>query len=83
MQYASIFEYTQCAGLIGAYTPIGSVIKNDEDVVNDFLEQEGVAVVHSAAFGLSPHFGTFACHTPPELRCWKMHVSAFNGRMTR
>jgi aspartate aminotransferase len=52
----AFYVYPSCAGLIGATTPAGHVIKNDEDVVNYFLESEGVAVVHGAAFGLSPHF---------------------------
>jgi aspartate aminotransferase len=52
----AFYVYPSCAGLIGATTPSGSVIKNDEDVVNYLLDSEGVAVVHGAAFGLSPHF---------------------------
>ena len=32
------------------------VLKSDEDVVTYFLETEGIAAVHGAAFGLSPHF---------------------------
>jgi aspartate aminotransferase len=52
----AFYVYPSCAGLIGATTPSGNVIKNDEDVVNYLLESEGVAVVHGAAFGLSPHF---------------------------
>ncbi len=52
----AFYVYPSCAGLIGATTPGGAVIKNDEDVVNYLLESEGVAVVHGAAFGLAPHF---------------------------
>ncbi len=52
----AFYVYPSCAGLIGATTPSGNVINNDEDVVNYLLESEGVAVVHGAAFGLSPHF---------------------------
>jgi aspartate aminotransferase len=52
----AFYVYPSCAGLIGATAPSGAVIKNDEDVVNYLLESEGVAVVHGAAFGLSPHF---------------------------
>ena len=32
------------------------VIRNDEDFAAELLEAEGVAVVHGAAFGLSPYF---------------------------
>ncbi|MBC7625596.1 MAG: pyridoxal phosphate-dependent aminotransferase [Aeromicrobium sp.] len=52
----AFYVYPSCAGLIGATTPAGGLIKNDEDVVNYLLEAEGVAVVHGAAFGLAPHF---------------------------
>jgi aspartate aminotransferase len=52
----AFYVYPSCAGLIGATTPSGNVIKNDEDVVNYLLDAEGVAVVHGAAFGLAPHF---------------------------
>lgn len=52
----AFYVYPSCAGLIGATTPAGAVLKNDEDVVTYFLESEGVGVVHGAAFGLSPHF---------------------------
>ncbi|MCJ7599318.1 MAG: aminotransferase class I/II-fold pyridoxal phosphate-dependent enzyme, partial [Methyloceanibacter sp.] len=34
----------------------GQVIGNDEDFAVALLAEEGVAVVHGAAFGLSPFF---------------------------
>lgn len=52
----AFYIYPSCQGLIGARTPAGSVLKNDEDVATYLLETQGVAVVHGAAFGLSPHF---------------------------
>ena len=52
----AFYVYPSCAGLIGKKTPDGKVLNNDEDVVTYFLESEGVAAVHGAAFGLSPHF---------------------------
>ncbi|MDB5454515.1 MAG: aminotransferase class, partial [Caulobacter sp.] len=36
--------------------PSGKVIASDEDFAVELLETEGVAVVHGAAFGLSPFF---------------------------
>src|SRR5205085_10959121 len=48
--------YPSCAGVIGRRTPAGQTIANDEDFVRYLLEATGVAVVHGAAFGLSPHF---------------------------
>ena len=52
----AFYVYPSCAGLIGKKTPDGKVLKSDEDVVTYFLEKEGIAAVHGAAFGLSPHF---------------------------
>ncbi len=52
----AFYVYPSCAALIGATTPSGGVIKNDEDVINYLLDSQGIAVVHGAAFGLSPHF---------------------------
>jgi aspartate aminotransferase len=52
----AFYVYPDCAGLIGKTTPDGKVLANDEDVAAYFLEAEGVAVVHGAAFGGSPAF---------------------------
>ena len=52
----AFYVYPSCAGLIGATTPTGQTLRNDEDVCGYLLESQGVAVVHGAAFGLSPHF---------------------------
>ena len=52
----AFYVYPSCAGLIGKKTPDGKVLKSDEDVVSYFLETVGIAAVHGAAFGLSPHF---------------------------
>lgn len=52
----AFYVYPSCAGLVGKKTPEGKVIETDEDFVSYLLESEGVACVHGAAFGLSPHF---------------------------
>ena len=52
----AFYVYPSCAELIGKTTPQGQRIENDGDVAGYFLEAEGVAVVHGAAFGLEPHF---------------------------
>jgi aspartate aminotransferase len=52
----AFYVYPSCAGLIGKTAPSGKVIKTDEDFAVELLETEGVAVVHGAAFGLSPFF---------------------------
>jgi aspartate aminotransferase len=52
----AFYVYPSCAGVIGKQTPEGQTIETDEDFVTYLLETEGVACVHGAAFGLSPHF---------------------------
>jgi aspartate aminotransferase len=52
----AFYVYPDCAGLIGKRTPDGKTLKTDEDVAGYLLDAEGVAVVHGAAFGLSPAF---------------------------
>ena len=52
----AFYVYPSCSGCVGKSTPEGRVIENDEDFATALLEAEGVAVVHGAAFGLSPHF---------------------------
>ena len=52
----AFYVYPSIAGCIGKTTPTGKTISNDEDFVTALLEDEGVAVVHGAAFGTSPNF---------------------------
>ena len=52
----AFYVYPSCAGLIGKTAPSGKVIETDEDFAAELLDAEGVAVVHGAAFGLSPFF---------------------------
>ncbi|MBL1438287.1 MAG: pyridoxal phosphate-dependent aminotransferase [Rhodobacteraceae bacterium] len=52
----AFYVYPSVAGLIGKRTPEGEVIETDEDFALGLLATVGVAVVHGAAFGLSPHF---------------------------
>ncbi|ODA66898.1 Aspartate aminotransferase [Methyloligella halotolerans] len=52
----AFYVYPSCAGVIGKTTEGGKLIETDEDFVSALLEEQGVAVVHGAAFGLSPFF---------------------------
>ncbi len=52
----AFYVYPSCAGCIGKTTPDGKTLATDEDFATYLLEAEGVAVVHGAAFGLSPYF---------------------------
>src|SRR6202012_4535103 len=52
----AFYVYPSIRKLIGKTTPNGKVIETDADFVGALLEDTGVAVVHGAAFGLSPFF---------------------------
>ena len=52
----AFYVYPSCAGCIGKTTRGSTPIGNDEDFATALLQEEGVAVVHGAAFGLSPFF---------------------------
>ena len=52
----AFYVYPNCEGIIGKKTLNGKHISNDEDFMTYLLEDQGVAGVHGAAFGLSPYF---------------------------
>jgi aspartate aminotransferase len=52
----AFYVYPSIRRLIGSPAPSGRTIATDEDFAQELLESEGVAVVHGAAFGLSPFF---------------------------
>jgi aspartate aminotransferase len=52
----AFYVYPSCAGTIGRTTKGGKKIGDDDAFATALLEEEGVAVVHGAAFGLSPFF---------------------------
>ncbi len=52
----AFYVYPSVADCIGKTSRGGSKIKSDSDFVTALLEEEGVAAVQGAAFGLSPHF---------------------------
>ena len=52
----AFYVYPSCAGVIGRTSRDGKTIETDEDLATTLLQEEGVAVVHGAAFGLSPFF---------------------------
>ena len=52
----AFYVYPTIKDLIGKQAPSGKIINSDEDFAGELLQQEEVAVVHGAAFGLSPFF---------------------------
>src|SRR5690606_37030556 len=52
----AFYVYPSCADTLGKTSASGKPIRNDEDFATALLEEEGVAVVHGAAFEGSPAF---------------------------
>jgi aspartate aminotransferase len=52
----AFYVYPSCAELMGKTSPGGKKIDNDEAFALALIEEEGVAVVHGAAFAQSPAF---------------------------
>ena len=52
----AFYVYPDISGCIGKTSAGGAAIETDEDFATALLEEEGVAVVFGAAFGLSPNF---------------------------
>ena len=76
----AFYVYPDCSGLIGLKTPEGVEIADDEALATYLLESEGVAVVHGAAFGLSPAFRiSYATDTKSlEEACLRIQRAAGN-----
>jgi len=51
----AFYVYPSCAGVLGRRTAEGATIADSEGFARYLLEQEGVAVVHGAAFGMDPY----------------------------
>lgn len=52
----AFYVYPSIKDCIGKQAPSGKIIETDEDFAGELLQTEEVAVVHGAAFGLSPFF---------------------------
>ncbi len=52
----AFYVYPSAEGCLSKVSAGGKRLESDEDFVTALLEEEGVAVVHGAAFGLSPFF---------------------------
>ncbi len=51
----AFYAFTSCQDLLGKYTPAGTLLNSDEDVVNALLDEANVATVHGSAFGMGPY----------------------------
>jgi aspartate aminotransferase len=78
----AFYVYPSCAGCIGKSTPAGKKIETDLDFITELLATEGVAVVHGAAFGLSPHFRISYATSTEALEDACRRIQRFCGSLT-
>ena len=78
----AFYVYPSCAGAIGKKTKDGKVIATDLDFVSALLDEEGVAVVHGEAFGLSPHFRISYATSTEELTKACERIQRFCASLT-
>ncbi len=78
----AFYVYPSCAGTIGKKTPSGVTIESDEDFARELLEAEAVAVVHGAAFGLSPFFRISYATSTEALEEACARIQRFCGSLT-
>ena len=75
----AFYVYPSCEGTIGKTSKSGVKISNDEAFVTALLEEEGVAVVHGAAFAGSPAFRISYATSTKDLEEACMRIQRFCG----
>lgn len=75
----AFYVYPDISGCIGLRSAGGRVIATDEDFAAALLDEEGVAVVQGAAFGLSPAFRVSYATSEDRLREAGRRIQRFCG----
>jgi aspartate aminotransferase len=78
----AFYVYPSVHGVIGKTSKSGKKIVNDEAFVTALLEEEGVAVVHGAAFAMSPFFRISYATDTKSLEEACRRIQRFCGNMT-
>jgi aspartate aminotransferase len=81
MPDGAFYVYPSVKGTLGKTTKKGVQIKTDEDFVVQLLDEEGVAVVHGAAFGLSPFFRLSYATSNAEIEDACRRIQRFCGNL--
>ena len=77
----AFYVYPSIKKLIGKTSNAGVLIKTDEDFVTALLEEEGVAVVHGAAFAGSPSFRVSYAASTESLKEACTRIQRFCGNL--
>ncbi len=78
----AFYVYPSIKGCIGKTSKSGVTIKTDEDFVTALLDEEGVAVVHGAAFAGSPSFRVSYAASTEQLEEACRRIQRFCGNLT-
>jgi aspartate aminotransferase len=78
----AFYVYPSIRRLIGKTSAGGKAINSDEDFAVALLEEQGVAVVHGAAFGLSPFFRISYATSEKNLEESCRRIQAFCGSLS-
>jgi len=78
----AFYVYPEINKLIGKKTCSGKIISNDEEFALSLLEEENVAVVFGAAFGLSPNFRISFATSMLDLETACDRISSFCDRLS-
>jgi aspartate aminotransferase len=78
----AFYVYPSIQGLIGKTSAGGTMIDSDEAFVTALLEETGVAVVHGAAFGLSPYFRVSYATSDAALKQACARIEDFCGKLS-
>ncbi len=79
--HGAFYVYPSIKKLIGKTSKGGAAIKTDEDFVTALLEEEGVAVVHGAAFAGSPSFRVSYAASTESLKEACTRIQRFCGNL--
>ncbi len=77
----AFYVYPSIKGVIGKTSKSGVQIKSDEDFATALLEEEGVAVVHGAAFAGSPSFRVSYAASTESLKEACTRIQRFCGNL--
>jgi aspartate aminotransferase len=73
----AFYLYPSIAGLLGRITPAGVTLDTDAAFCTALLEEAGVATVHGAAFGKSPHLRISTAASDEDLANACLRLAAF------
>jgi len=77
----AFYVYPSIKAIIGQTSGAGTKIENDKDFVTALLEEEGVAVVHGAAFAGSPSFRVSYAASTAALKDACTRIQRFCGNL--